>query len=313
MGTKLGVLIPTREQILNDTDDAGALLRWADAAEDLAFDSVWVGDSTIARPRHEPLTLLSAVAGRTRRVSLGTAVMVVPQRNPLSFAHQIATLDQISEGRVVLGVGFGIGSEPVKAEFEAMGAPFEKRIGRMLESLRLCQGLWTGEPVTWDGRWTLNDAVLRPRPAQTGGPPIWGGGSAPGSLRRAGRHFDGWMPTGPAEPHVWAERWQTVCDAATDAGRDSSELTGALYLTATIAPTKAKGEERLMDYLRAYYGPVAERMRANEACYAGPVEGLGEWVQGFVDSGVQHLVIRFAGDHELQMQAMARCRADLNW
>ena len=73
MGTKLGVLIPTREQILNDTDDAGALLRLADAAEDLAFDSVWVGDSTIARPRHEPLTLLSAVAGRTRRVSLGTA------------------------------------------------------------------------------------------------------------------------------------------------------------------------------------------------------------------------------------------------
>ena len=69
MRTKLGGLIPTREQILNDTDDAGSLLRLADAAEDLAFDSVWVGDSTIARPRHEPLTLLSAIAGRTRRVS----------------------------------------------------------------------------------------------------------------------------------------------------------------------------------------------------------------------------------------------------
>ena len=83
---------PHEEQILNDTDDAGALLRLADAAEDLAFDSVWVGDSTIARPRHEPLTLLSAVAGRTRRVSLGTAVMVVPQRNPLSFAHRLQRL-----------------------------------------------------------------------------------------------------------------------------------------------------------------------------------------------------------------------------
>lgn len=163
---EFGILLPTREQIIHDRDEAGSLLRLADAAEDLGFDSVWVGDSTLARPRHEPLTLLSAVAGRTVHVKLGTAVLVVPQRNPVVLAHQIATLDQISDGRVIFGAGFSFDAPNVRAEFEAMGAPFEKRIGRMLESIRLCRALWRDETVDWDGRWKLDGADPR-RPAST--------------------------------------------------------------------------------------------------------------------------------------------------
>jgi probable F420-dependent oxidoreductase len=310
---EIGFLLPTREQIIRDQDEARSLIRLAEKAEDLGFDSVWVGDSTLARPRHEPLTLLSAVAGRTTRAKLGTAVLIVPQRNPVLLAHQIATLDQISEGRVIFGVGFSIDVPNVRAEFVAMGAPFEKRVGRMLEAIRVCQALWRGEDVNWEGRWKLEGANLRPKPFQAGGPPIWGGGSAEPSLVRAGKYFDGWMPTGPDDPNTWASHWDTVKTNARQAGRQPGTLTGALYATITVADDAETGEARLMDYLRSYYGSVAEIMRAQDACYGGPIDGLGPWLQGFVDAGVQHIVLRFAGDHDLQMEGVSRLRQDLDW
>lgn len=309
----IGFLLPTREQIIHDRDEARSLIRLAEKAEDLGYDSIWVGDSTLARPRHEPLTLLSAVAGRTDRVKLGTAILIVPQRNPVVLAHQIATLDQVSEGRIVLGVGFSSDVPNVRAEFAAMDAPFEKRVGRMMEALRLCRALWRDEAVDWDGRWLLEKAELRPKPAQAGGPPIWGGGSATNSLKRAGKYFDGWMPTGPDDPAVWARQWETAKASAREAGGEADGLVGALYATVTQADNAEVGEALIMDYLRAYYGPVAEKMRATNACYGGPMEGLGPWLHGFVDAGVRHLVLRFAGDHDAQLDAVSRLRQDMGW
>ena len=308
-----GILLPTREQIIHDRDEARSLIRLADKAEELGFESLWVGDSTLARPRHEPLTLLSAVAGRTERIKLGTAVLIVPQRHPVVLAHQIATLDQISEGRMILGVGFSIDVPNVRAEFAAMGVPFEKRASRMLEAIQLCQALWRDEEVDWDGRWRLRDAHLRPKPFQAGGPRVWGGGSADPSLVRAGKYFDGWMPTGPNDPSTWARQWEVVQTNARQAGRSADDLTGALYATVTVAENAEVGEAQLMAYLRSYYGSVAEVMRAEEACYGGPIDGLGPWLQGFVAAGVQHIVLRFAGDHDLQLEAVARLRQELGW
>ena len=105
---KIGYLLPTREQIMQGRPEARPLLALAEKAEGLGFDSIWAGDSITARPRHDPITLLTAVAARTSRVELGTAVLIPVLRNPVVLAHQIATLDQISEGRVILGVGIGI-------------------------------------------------------------------------------------------------------------------------------------------------------------------------------------------------------------
>src|SRR4029453_17696802 len=115
-------------------------------------------------PRHEPLTLLSAVAARTRRAELGTAVLLPALRNPVVLAHGVATLDQISEGRFILGVGIASDVPNIRAEFAACGVPFEKRVGRMLEGLRLCRELWSGQAVDWDGRWPVKDGVLAPVP-----------------------------------------------------------------------------------------------------------------------------------------------------
>src|ERR1700747_2346129 len=105
MPPAIGYLLPTRERVMDGRPETRPLLDLAARAEGLGFDSVWVGDSLLARPRHDPLTLLAAVAARTTKVELGTAVFLPALRNPVVLAHQLATLDQISEGRLVLGAG----------------------------------------------------------------------------------------------------------------------------------------------------------------------------------------------------------------
>jgi len=188
MPVRIGYLLPTREQVMEGRPEAAPLLTLAERAEGLGYDSIWVGDSITARPRHEPLTLLSAVAARTRKPELGTAVLLPALRNPVVLAHGVATLDQISEGRFILVVGIASDVPNIRAEFVACGVPFEKRVGRMLEGLRLCRELWSGKPVTWNGRWVMEDVTLGPVPHRPGGPPIWIGGMVRASLERVGRH-----------------------------------------------------------------------------------------------------------------------------
>src|SRR5882757_451147 len=147
---RLGYLLPTRERIMEGVHETAPLLALAEKAEALGFDSIWVGDSLLARPRHDPLTLLAAVAARTRKAELGTAVLLPALRNPVVLAQQVATLDRLSEGRFILGVGIATDVPNIRAEFEAAGVPFEKRVGRLLEGLALCRELWTGKPVSWD-------------------------------------------------------------------------------------------------------------------------------------------------------------------
>ena len=192
MAPRIGYLLPTRESVMEGHPAAAPLLALAERAEALGYDSVWVGDSLLARPRHEPITLLAGVAGRTKRVALGTAVLLPALRNPVVLAHQVATLDQVAEGRVILGVGIATDVPNIRDEFEAAGVPFDKRVGRMLEGLRLCRALWTGEPVDWQGRWTVKHGTLGPMPHRPGGPPIWIGGAA--SISTAGSR------TAPSQP-----------------------------------------------------------------------------------------------------------------
>src|SRR6058998_4147530 len=124
MAVEFGVLIPTREAVMSGRPETATLLTMAERAEAAGFDSVWIGDSLIARPRHEPLTLLAAVAARTKRVRLGTAVLLPALRNPVVLAHVIGTLDRVSEGRFILGVGIAADNPAIRKEFDAVGVPF---------------------------------------------------------------------------------------------------------------------------------------------------------------------------------------------
>lgn len=310
MPVKLGYLLPTRESVMEGRPEAEPLLNLAERAEQLNFDSVWVGDSILARPRHEPMTLLAGVAGRTKRVKLGTAVLLPALRNPVVLAHMAATVDQVSSGRLILGVGIATDVPNIRAEFRAVGVPFEKRVGTMMEGLRLCRALWSGKPVDWDGRWQMEKAVLGPVPHQAGGPPIWAGGSVPGALERAGKHFEGWFPNGP-EAAVWGQHLKQVREHAQAAGRKPEDVLAAAYLTLNVDDNATRAEERMNKFLESYYGRRPDVIRKHQACFAGPAASAAQWLNGYVEQGCQYIVLRIAGEHERHLDAVARLREQL--
>jgi alkanesulfonate monooxygenase SsuD/methylene tetrahydromethanopterin reductase-like flavin-dependent oxidoreductase (luciferase family) len=310
MKLRIGYLLPTRERVMEGRPEVAPLLALAERAEALGYDSLWVGDSILARPRHEPLTLLSAVVARTRRAALGTAVLLPALRNPVVLAHAVATVDQISEARLILGVGIASDVPNIRAEFVACGVPFEKRVGRMLEGLQLARELWTGKPVSWNGRWVVDEAALGPVPYRPGGPPIWIGGMVRTSLERVGRLYDGWFPNSP-DPERWREQWAEIGEIARAAGRDPGQLTGAVYLTLTLDDNPARAEERLDAFMAGYYGRPSAEMRARQATYAGPAEGAAQWLASWVRAGARHLVLRFAGEPERQLEAIGKLRAQI--
>ena len=298
MPVEFGALLPTRETVMSGRPGTGPMLAMAERAEAAGFDAVWIGDSITARPRHEPLTLLAAVAARTRRARIGTAVLLPALRQPVVLAHVIGTLDRIAEGRLILGVGFAADNPPIRKEFAAVGVPFERRIGRFLETIEICQALWSRDGVSFSGKhFTLESVTMEPKPHRPGGPPIWIGGSGPTALRLAAR-FDAWFPTGP-NVGFFAEHWPEIRKAARAAGRAADAVTGAAYVTLALDADRAAAEQRLWSFLETYYAVPARAMLARQACYAGPIEGAIEWLQRWIDAGVRHIAIRFAGGDQL--------------
>jgi probable F420-dependent oxidoreductase len=298
MPLEFGVLLPTREAVMSGRMETAPLLTMAERAEAAGFDSVWIGDSLIARPRHEPLTLMAAVAARTRRVRIGTGVLLPALRNPVVLAHVVGTLDRVAEGRIILGVGIAGDMPAIRKEFAAAGVPWDRRVGRFLEILAICQALWTRDGVSFSGKhFTLDNVTMEPKPHRPGGPPIWIGGSGPTALREAAR-FDAWFPTGPSV-EFFAEHFPKIQAAARAAGRKPDAVTGAAYVTLAFDPNPAAAEQRLHSFLETYYSSPARTVMARQATYAGPIEGGAEWLQRWIDAGARHISLRFAGGDQL--------------
>lgn len=199
--------------------DPRRLVSFARQTEDLGYDSVWIGDSLLAKPRADPLTLLAAVAAATETVTIGTAVLIASQRNPEQLAQAVATVDALSDGRLVLGVGAGPGAPNVRADHEFVGANFDRRSSRMIEVIERCRSLWTGA----DG------VQMYPLPGRAGGPPVWIGGEGPKTLERTGHLADGWFPIS-ADVDKFATRLATVCESVEAAGRRPGDLAIGLYV-----------------------------------------------------------------------------------
>jgi probable F420-dependent oxidoreductase len=218
------------------------LLPVAEAAERLGFDSVWAahhvlmpydrrseypyqrsGTEVAMSPGMQwldPIVTLSAVAGATERVGLGTSVFVLPYRDPVTLAAELAALDVLSDGRLILGVGAGW----MREEFEAIGVPPGERGARTDEHLQVLKTLWTEDPASFRGRFTSFDGVvLATRPHTEGGPPIWVGGNTDAGLRRALRFGQGWhgFEVFPEEVPGVVERLGQLGE---EIGRDPGEL-----------------------------------------------------------------------------------------
>jgi probable F420-dependent oxidoreductase len=189
--------------------DAERFPGFVDALEARGFDSLWLSER-LTGPAPDPLVALAMAAGRTRKLKLGTSVLVVPGRNPVVLAKELATLDRLSGGRLLPAVGLGA---PVPAEHRAFGVERGQRAGLFDEAVGLMRRLWTEDDVHHDGEhFHLDGVTLRPRPLQD---PIdvWLGGTSPSELRRTGRLGDGWLPSFTVPPEV-ETGWATINEVA---------------------------------------------------------------------------------------------------
>ncbi|GHE15624.1 LLM class flavin-dependent oxidoreductase [Streptomyces alanosinicus] len=293
----VGILLPTREQAITGTTDARSLIDFATEAEQLGFDSLWAGDSLIARPRLDPLVVLSAAASATRRIGLGTAALTPALRHPLIGANLINSLDHISGGRLTLGLGSGFPIPETEQEFAAAGASYSSRAGRLDDLVGLWRQAWQdqseGTHATYTGRYTQAQHLDRLLPAaRLGGPPLWLAGSdTPGVLRRVARHYDGWLPFLPSTT-AYANAWQRIQDLLAQEGRPADAVVPGLYATINVGADESAAEAELDHYIQRYYRRSLSEMAPIQAYCWGSAERCTEWLQGYVAAGARHIILR---------------------
>jgi probable F420-dependent oxidoreductase len=303
--TRIGYLLPTRDQTVSGEHAPQRLVERAARAEKLGYDSIWAGDSPITRQRADPLLVLAAVAEATEKAALGTAVLLPALRHPILVAHQLATLDRLSGGRVIAGMGAGFPTDATRAQFEALGVDFATRGRRLEESIEAMRLLWssaageTGETVSFKGEhFAFEDVSIAPPPARPGGPPIWLAGGGP-ALRRVARIADGWLPY-PPEHGTYAQEAGAIRRTA------RRPVTPALYATFCLDDDPERARERLRRSIERYYNAPLEFVASIQAMFAGTPEDAAAWLNRYVEAGARHIVVRFAtDDHDAALEEFA--------
>ena len=272
------------------------------------YDSMWVGDHvafTIAI--FDPLLQLAQAAVLSRRLVFGTDVFLLPLRHPTPIAKQVSTLDHLTEGRFIFGVGVG-GEFP--KEYEACGVPLNERGARLGESLTIMRKLWTGEPVSHAGKFfTFEGIRMQPPPRQPGGPPIWCGGRADPALRRIGRMTDGWMSY-VVTPDMYRQGLEKIAIAASEAGRTFDRGFGTAHLLFTrIDDTYEKALDAATISLSQRYA-MDFRKAAQRYAALGTPQDVVETIFKFQQAGVRHLILDFVGPYEERDQQIERFAAE---
>ena len=257
------------------------------ALEALPVDSLWVGGHIASRnPTPEAMVGLARLAALTERVRVGTSILLLPLYPPALVAKQIADLDRATGGRVILGVGVG-GEYP--QEFRAMQVPLGERGRRANEAIPLIRRLWTGEPVTHEGRYyPMQDVRIHPAPAQPGGPPIIVAGRQEPAMRRAATLGDGWFPY-LYSPRRYAASVETVKHAAAEAGRDLSAFEWCVWVFLNVNPDGRAGREEAARSMGGTYDQDFRQM-VDSVAAAGTSEEVAAKVQAFYDAGARHFV-----------------------
>jgi alkanesulfonate monooxygenase SsuD/methylene tetrahydromethanopterin reductase-like flavin-dependent oxidoreductase (luciferase family) len=300
---RLGVLIPTRGVVMQSARRPPVEACWTMArlADRAGYDAVWVGDSIVAKPRLEPLTTLGYLAGITERVRLGTAVLLPALRHPVVLAHQIANVDQLSRGRLVLGLGVGWSLPSAEREWAACGADHKRRVRRLEEHVEVWRMLWRGEPVRHRGEdLELTDHTIGPLPWNAAGPPVLitagnRGEMLPAQFDRFARLGDGIITTYLHTPECRLVR-ERAEEALARRGRVLPEFPLCVYTTVRMEDDVRTAERVTSEFLAAYYGGgVHERGTMG----LGPADAVIAALRGYAAAGVTDLCIRFIGDDQL--------------
>ena len=272
------------------------------------YDSLWVGDHiSFAVPVLDPLLQLAQAAVVSRRLTLGTSVYLLPLRHPAPVAKQVATLDHLTEGRLIFGVG--VGGE-FRREYEVCGVPIAERGARLTEGIGLLRRFWSGDKVSHAGRFYggFTEVPMQPPSRQNGGPPIWCGGRSEGALRRTGRLADGWLSY-VVTPEMYRSSLEKIAAVARETGRNGAPFgTGHLlftriddsYETAIDAATETLSVRYAMDFRKA----------AQRYCALGRPEQIAERIREFHAAGVRHVILDLLGPYEQRNEQIARFAAE---
>lgn len=328
---QFGVNLNNREPLIAPDYSLNDLLSLAERAEELGFDSVWVGDSLFSKPRWEPVNLLSAISQRTSSVKLGTACMVSGTRHPLYLGLEWATLDQLSNGRTIFGTGMGNPEEGVRREYASVGLDFDKRARIFEEGLAVLRDVWTEGRTNFQGQhYAFNDIAfysgteMAPLMPVQKPPPIWvvsnprltvgtrqeekTGRVVSKAARRIAAYGDGWMTCCRARhPDEFREQLTQVDQAITEAGRSREEFVMSYQVTMNIADTREEAQAGIDAYISQYYPELSKAMDLGEWGPVGAPDDIAAWFRTFINAGVDYFICRFGSlDQFGQVERLAR-------
>ncbi len=308
-----GLIVANRAVVLGVIKARDILDMAVEAERSGVFDAVWVGDSLLAKPRLEAVTLLCVLAGVTSRLRLGVGCLATfVHRQPVLFAHQWASLDVLSEGRAWLAVCLGGPNEASKAqalEHAVMGVQASERVGRLEEGIVILRRLFQEKNVSHAGRFYRFEGVtLQPQPVQNPCP-VWiasnptgltwkGGASASEvvverSFRRIARLADGWM-TNKVSPHEFREQWARITSMAREEGRDPIRLGSALYHNLNINEDRRAALEETKTFLDTYYTAKFSPAFVEGWTAAGsPAQCIAQ-IRAYFEAGVGHMALRLS-------------------
>jgi len=313
---EFGVNLNNREPLIAPDYNLADLLDLAVLAEDVGFDSVWVGDSLFSKPRYEPLSLMSALTQRTSRVRIGTACLVTSTRNPLYLALEWATMDHLSNGRSILGACMGNPEVGVRREFDALGLDFEDRATIFEEALGVLRALWTEGRVTFRGKYyTYEDVAfhsgteMAPLMPVQKPPPTWVvsnirlTGDLPKEVaarrleracERVIRYGDGWMTCCRAtHPEEVVEQIAQLRTSAAKLGADFDRYVVSYQVTMNIGDSTEQARSAFGSYISNYYPELSKSVDLSNWGPVGNPDTIIEWFEAFKAAGVDHFICRF--------------------
>ena len=292
----VGMSLPHRSP---DPIDMAVVERVAQRAEALGFSDLWVTENTLNHVFcFDPGVILAYAAAITQRIRLGVAVAVLPVHNPSHVAHQMATLDYVSRGRAILGVG--LGREHHYRDFQV---PVARRVRRFREALDILKALWTQPKVDYAGDiFQLQGAQMLPKPVQKPHLPVWFGGDHPDALRRAAALSDGWMGSGGSSIAVFGQCVPALRAELEKNGRDPATfpISKRVFLAVSDRPEEARSE---LDrwFVTVYRNPAG----ADASGIHGTPEQVREKLEALVAVGANHLLVNPVGRYAEQVDVLA--------
>jgi probable F420-dependent oxidoreductase len=299
--TRLGVSIP--QTFPSGRIDPAAIRTFAQRAEALGFDSLWVQESILGPQRQlDSIELLTFAAACTERVRLGAAVLLLPLRSPVPLAKTLVTLDQLSAGRLIVGLGLGYPS-PTNLAF---GVQPDSRLRRFREALKMMQALWTEEVVNIEGEfWQLRDIRMQPKPVQQPYPPIWFGVHHPNALERSVRLANGFIGAGGSSTAQFSDEASQLRKLLEAAGRDPATFPLSKRVYIAVDRDKARAGERLAARLgNAYGGSSSQPTHERVAVWGAPQECVSK-LNDVVSAGASLIVLTPLFDEAEQLEIFA--------